>query len=285
MDESTQEIKEYIDKLPKPLQQAVLGQDWHKRLAEISQKYSLHLDQISSLEYEVLFVMIGMEPETDLVSNIQTELAVSKILAEQLAGDINVRIFQFIMKSLEEKTPEKVERFVESSNEIRDTNKEKENIQIPEQEDLPSFPPVVSVPASVTIPSPQVIAVPQQTIQKEIIPMAMETPHQKITEPPVNLPGEEIVDGIKNDELRITNNGEENRISNLEAGIKNDVIENTVPFVIRNSDIVIPQKSSLADTKLNSIVTSTSETVVKETPAPTPIVKSYASDPYREAIE
>jgi hypothetical protein len=235
MDESIREIQKYIDNLIPVLKTAVLSPEWRKRVKEIGQKYTLTPDQISSLEYEVLFVLIGMEPEEDLVANIQKEVSVSSIIAEQISEDVSTRIFQYILK------------MVESKNEVKDT---------------------VSTPTTQTPHSTPLLS--------EIENMADEsnqTPHQKEVAPPMNLPGAEEENGSTNNELRIT--------SQIEKNIPNST-------VIHNSNFELRTTPSFANTKLNSTVTSTQQTVVKRdvvAETPTPIVHGYTADPYREAIE
>src|SRR5579872_3480313 len=107
MDDGTQELKSYINNLMPAVKTAVLSSEWHRRANEIGVKYSLTPEQENSLEYEILFVLIGMEPEEDLVTNIQNAVGVSKILATQIADEVNGRIFQYIAKLVGAKELEK----------------------------------------------------------------------------------------------------------------------------------------------------------------------------------
>jgi hypothetical protein len=152
--DATQDIKEYLDRLPPVIRDAVLADEWRKRLGQIAAKYSLHLDQISALEYETMFVLIGMEAEDDFVENIEHELGVSKILAKELANEVGERVFKYILKLMEEKSAPAAKR----------------------------FEPVATSPT-----------LPNTALLTEMENMASQTvPHQsKVAEPPMNLPGTE----------------------------------------------------------------------------------------------
>ena len=71
MNTEAQEIKEYLNRLPASARQIIVSVDWHSRVSEIGKKYSLEQKQIDDLEYEVLFVLLGMEADTDFIENIQ----------------------------------------------------------------------------------------------------------------------------------------------------------------------------------------------------------------------
>lgn len=96
------EIKEYLDKIPQKLRKEILSLEWTNKIREFGQKYSLNEDQILSLEYETLFVMIGMEPEEEFNSNLLKELRISSILANQLESDVKEKIWKPIIKKLAE---------------------------------------------------------------------------------------------------------------------------------------------------------------------------------------
>ena len=106
MDQSNTELKKYFDELPKVVQTAIVSNEWQKRIDEIAVKYALSQEQNSSLGLEILLVVIGMEPEEDLIANIQQELSVSNILASQITEEVNNRIFQYIGKLAKEKQTE-----------------------------------------------------------------------------------------------------------------------------------------------------------------------------------
>jgi hypothetical protein len=290
MDESTQQIKEYLNKLPKPLQDAILSNEWRKRLGEIGQKYSLHLDQISSLEYEVLFVMIGMEPQNDLVENIQRELAVSKILAEQLAGDIDARIFKYILKVMEEKTDGREERFAESKLEGEKDTKYDEPSTMNEGAGNKISEVRSEIIENETGKIVEVKKDDLAPVFKVDAEKVEDKPHQKMTEPPMNLPtGDE---GGGNMENEIRNKKYDGEVENVKMPPntqdhdfeleKHTYSPINTPIQMVNTH----EPQSLAETKLSGIVKSENIQVVKGVmPEPVNPVSYAKNDPYREPLE
>ena len=98
MNTETDIIEEYFSKLPVIVQDCVGSDEWQKRLDEMTTKYSLDKNQSVALQYEILFVVMGIEPEQDLSENIKNELGVSGLLAEQLAKDTEERLLSWIDK-------------------------------------------------------------------------------------------------------------------------------------------------------------------------------------------
>ena len=97
------EIKEYLFKLPASARQVIVSADWHSRVSEISRKYSLGSEQTSNLEYEILFVLLGMESDTDFTENIQKQLNISGLLASQIDGEVNTRVFAYLLDLIQKK--------------------------------------------------------------------------------------------------------------------------------------------------------------------------------------
>jgi len=102
MNEIIQEISSYVKKLPPHIREIVLHANWEPKVEEIGAKYSLTKDQIIDIGYEVLFVLVGMEPEEDLSENIEIELNVSSILSDQIAEEIESRIIAPLLKQIEQ---------------------------------------------------------------------------------------------------------------------------------------------------------------------------------------
>lgn len=257
MDQSAQELQQYIDNLIPVVKTAVLSPEWRKRVGEIGQKFSLHLDQISSLEYEVFFVLIGMEPEEDLVGNIQRELNISNILATQVAEEVNTRVFQYILKLMQAQIP------VESKEGIRNTPSSRAELATGQ---------VKNDTENVIKPTPLLSEIetmagePNNGTLNTKYDGGLETAHHsKEVEPPVNLPGVMEEDRSKRYDVRDTSNTNTSTIQNITA-----------------TESTIKHSPSFIDTKLNSIVSSKQESVVQEE---SPIAKGYVSDPYREPIE
>ena len=270
MDESTQEIKKYIDALPPLVRTAVLAPDWHARIGEIGTKYSLHLDQISELEYETLFVMIGMEPETDFIDNIEKEVSVSRILATQLAEEINDRVFKVILKSIEDKSTPKAPRFVEKE-------PQKEVIQ----------PVVQPAPVAQPIHKPQpVIHMNEKgALLTDIEKMSdAPAPMARVVPPPVNLPidGQERMEVAMEKKQEVKNDMQQWADAPTYAAPRPIVTPPTPMPAPKPIPLVVPAPTpqtpvaapSLADAKLNNVIAVESETT-----------KISHVDPYREPIE
>ncbi|MCX6703351.1 MAG: hypothetical protein NTV02_01510 [Candidatus Zambryskibacteria bacterium] len=102
MNEVIQEIASYLDKLPPRVREIISRASWESKVGDIGKKYSLSEDQVKDIGFEVLFVLVGMEPQEDLSINIETELGVSKILSDQIAEEIENRIIAPITKQIEQ---------------------------------------------------------------------------------------------------------------------------------------------------------------------------------------
>lgn len=125
MNEATQEIASYLERLPSHVRDIVSRASWESKVADIGQKYSLTDTQVVDIGYEVLFVLVGMEPEADLSENIEIELAVSKTLADQVADEIKNRIINPLIKQIEQK---EFELSSQPLNDVPATNSEPVNV-------------------------------------------------------------------------------------------------------------------------------------------------------------
>lgn len=96
MTEETSIIQEYFSKLPEYIQDSIISDVWNKKIADIVKRYSLTQSQSVSLQYEITFVVVGMESGGDLVSNIKNELGVSLLLAEQISKDIEKELLSWL---------------------------------------------------------------------------------------------------------------------------------------------------------------------------------------------
>lgn len=112
MNEESNTIKEYFSKLPEYIQDTIISDTWNKKIADIVKRYSLTQSQSVSLQYEITFVVVGMESGGDLVSNIKNELNVSQLIAEQISKDIEKDLLSWLDNVQEANTkqePVKVE--------------------------------------------------------------------------------------------------------------------------------------------------------------------------------
>ena len=86
-------IKEQFAKLPKEVQLAVTDTNLIQKTKDIALKYALHIDQLGSLQNEIIFVMVGLEPSIAFVDNISDELSIDTQKANNIAKDVNESIF------------------------------------------------------------------------------------------------------------------------------------------------------------------------------------------------
>ena len=101
MDPETQKIiTEQIKTLPKDVKEAIISVDYKTKLQEITKRQKLLIDQAGKLEMETTLVMIGLEPLTDFIGNIQRELGVLGTRAQEIAVDVSENIFKPIRASL-----------------------------------------------------------------------------------------------------------------------------------------------------------------------------------------
>jgi hypothetical protein len=119
MQEALKELKISLETLPSHIRDVVVHTSWEAKIKELALKYSLTEEQESLLFTEVLLVLTAVSSEEELAENIENELGVSGILAEQLAEEIGQRIFSWIQRLYTEKEKSLT------------TEAEKENLDIP----------------------------------------------------------------------------------------------------------------------------------------------------------
>jgi len=89
-----------FNSLPKDVRDAILSVGLNEKLENISKTYALRIDQMTALENETLFVMMGLEPPGKYIANLKRELEIEEVLARKIAEDINAQIFRPIKESL-----------------------------------------------------------------------------------------------------------------------------------------------------------------------------------------
>ena len=98
--EGLEDLISFVEQLPESIQKRITTPEWLRRIKEIGLKYSLNEEQILGLSFETLFVLATIESEENLTENIENEVGVSGILAEQLTEEIKERIVAWINKSI-----------------------------------------------------------------------------------------------------------------------------------------------------------------------------------------
>lgn len=131
-EELLKEMPEYVKKLPKEIQDLIFDGVWEERVEEIGLKYSLDDNQLDNLIDKVLFILIGLEKPDSFLETMVGELSISRLLAEQIMNDLNARVFDYALKTIEtnqEKPKEKSAGNNSLSNEISNILKEETNIE------------------------------------------------------------------------------------------------------------------------------------------------------------
>ncbi len=271
MNPETDIVAEYFSKLPVVVQDAVRSEDWKKRVGEITAKYSLDKKQSASLQYEILFVVVGMEPEEALAKNIETEIGVSSLLAEQLSKDIEDRLLSWIDKLYSSSKPSKENRVVEQKNkpqipEIRPNN-------LPTQTGLP------------TVPKPPMNTGGQNRMNMNRPVSQVQTrPENRTQIPPVKAPTPPYkpVSQFKNEVLS------RQSVASPPEPVQRPI---SVPRFIGTpiKEVVETQVNNIMENKLKNVTTGIAPTTPQSTPPKTPTVpepvKRYTVDPYREPAE
>ena len=102
MDEESQKIiEEQMKKLPEDVKQAIISVDYKTKLQEITKRQKLLIDQAGKLEMETTLVMIGLEPLSDYMDNLQREMDLPPVRAKEVAMDVDENIFKPIRISLQ----------------------------------------------------------------------------------------------------------------------------------------------------------------------------------------
>jgi hypothetical protein len=100
MDEGTEIIKKQLQAIPDNLRSYVANPAWSESVGRISKQYNINQDKIGSLENEVLFVLICLEPSKDFVENIKREAGLDDATARKVADSVNGSIFSSVMKDI-----------------------------------------------------------------------------------------------------------------------------------------------------------------------------------------
>lgn len=94
-------IAKQLEKIPPEVKSFYLSAEYAKAIQEIIKKQRLLIDQGEKLETETTLVMIGLEPLSDYVKNLETNLELNPEKARLLAIDINELVFKKIRQALQ----------------------------------------------------------------------------------------------------------------------------------------------------------------------------------------
>jgi len=87
--------------LPKVVQDAILSADIETHMRTLAAEHQLHFDQWTTLENEVMFALLGLQPIEKLADNIAKEVGVPHVVAVALADDVSRIVFQPIREVME----------------------------------------------------------------------------------------------------------------------------------------------------------------------------------------
>lgn len=165
-------IKDQIVDASEGMKDFMEEDSWPGIIEQLSDRTNLSDEQKTTLENEVLFVLLGMSLLKNLQSNIQRELSVDTITANNLYVELNDRIFKVVEKWLPtQEEPAEQTITIENAQEIHPTTVPGETVhEVPHTE--PTTNPSTLLGASnlkpttnneqpTTIPEPQKPAGPQ----------------------------------------------------------------------------------------------------------------------------
>lgn len=98
--DNLKKIADVFHTLPPDLQKALLSADISIKVRDISNKYNLHIDKIPQLELEVMFVLLGIEPVSRFIDQINKKLDITREEAEGITRDVQDTIFKSVTNSL-----------------------------------------------------------------------------------------------------------------------------------------------------------------------------------------
>lgn len=102
MDENKQIIKERFESLPKALQDYITSDVWSGKVSQVCAQVGVPMDTYTSIENEVFFVLIGLEPARDLKENIIKETGLTEEQARKINDSVNGSVLSPVMSYITE---------------------------------------------------------------------------------------------------------------------------------------------------------------------------------------
>ena len=97
---TNEEIMESYQNLPKDIQDAILSVDTADIIREIGENHKLMIDKIGELADETGLVMLGFTHPSEFIPHLSERLDVDRMLAREIAEEINTKIFFPIRENL-----------------------------------------------------------------------------------------------------------------------------------------------------------------------------------------
>jgi len=269
-----QELGEYLSGLPKNLVHFVMENAWSKRVSEICTKYALSEEQSNILENLVLFVLIFVENPNTLQKSIESELGISSLLSDQIVKDIDDRVFDYALKTIEKGGEEKIPtpRPLQQQNTPFVPENLPGAIEVDEK-------PVPTKYTETPAPIKQVVdPVPTPVVQQPAAPWMKQAPVVPETETSTPIEPQPLAEPSK-----IVWPTQPTEIQIPTVSVPRFT---AVPLDEKNIEPTPSQKPVLETPTPQNIIEAKLSGVVKpkiETPADIP--EKYTTDPYREPIE
>lgn len=177
-------IQDQLDTLPEDVRAQVQSNDWRKVVYDIGRKNNLKIDQLGALEQEVFYIMIGLIPAKEFLSDLVNKSQIARDVAGSIVREIDVTVF------------EKMRKFVMEMDALEDGPEAKE---IRQAEEFPGQPVSISsredllreieeIGEDKLVPPP---APPAPPVQKQEAPVPYSPVETNLTTPvvakPVNL--------------------------------------------------------------------------------------------------
>lgn len=86
-------LKKRIEGAPEQIRDYLKGNHWTNVVKEVCQKNNFSQDQLSSLENETLFILIGFDVQKNFAKNVEENLNVPSVLANDIYKEFQSRIF------------------------------------------------------------------------------------------------------------------------------------------------------------------------------------------------
>lgn len=100
----TQLVTQRLAELPQGVRDAIQNADLQKKIASIGEKHKLHIDQIGTLESEVLLTMMGFTEAADFENHLQKNLGIDAAASATITADVNTDLLLPIRGAMQEFT-------------------------------------------------------------------------------------------------------------------------------------------------------------------------------------
>jgi hypothetical protein len=107
MEYNPQQLAEAYKKLPQSLKDLIVDLDTGEAVRNIGDKHHLHVDQMGLLAEAIGAVIFGLMPSAQFMEDITKKLGIDRIMAENIAVDVNEQVFRKVRDQLKAVTDAK----------------------------------------------------------------------------------------------------------------------------------------------------------------------------------